>query len=126
MSGKGWHILREPGALTLCRARPPRFDFAVEAATPLMGKTRLAHQVRQDLWRALRSVRGFSPVVRVEERGAEMLVRAGGRVDGAVPNNAAATAQAVLDDPANRRRWEAYAKPRARRRGAEPAEAPER
>ena len=63
--------------LTLARHLPARFDFGVEAQFETMGKLRLAQQVRQDMWRALRDVRGFSPVVHVEEQDHGLRLRAG-------------------------------------------------
>jgi len=107
---RGWHILREGGALTLARHLPVRFDIGVEAGFPRMGRLRLAQQVRQDMWRALRSVRGFSPVVRVEEREEGLVLRAGGRLDGPAPRAALeARIAALLACPAHRARWRAYA-----------------
>ncbi|MDE4173567.1 hypothetical protein PXK01_05340 [Phaeobacter sp. PT47_59] len=100
-----WHILREEGALTLCRQSPPRFDVASVTDLPLADPVRLAHQIRQDIWRALQNVRGFSPVVRVERCGDGARVTAGGRVEGVVAPVLAARISDVLANPANRRRW---------------------
>ncbi|MEM7547909.1 MAG: hypothetical protein AAF367_20480 [Pseudomonadota bacterium] len=110
MSRSRWHILREGEALTLARTLPPRFDVVAETVVPLVRPLRLAHQVRQDIWRALRSVRGFSPVVRVEVRGDAMVVRAGGRA--AAPVAAALTQRIadVLENETNRRRWLRHAR----------------
>lgn len=105
-----WHILREDGALTLARRLPARFDFGAEAAFPPVGRLRLARQIRQDMWRALQNLRGFAPVIRVETTGAGVQVRAGGQVDGTFPRQRAAdTVAALLQDPAHRARWIAYA-----------------
>ncbi len=105
---RGWVITPLEDGIRLARAGRERLDFAV--ATELAGAApkRLAHQVRQDLWRALQGLRGFSPVVEI----AGDVVRAGGQVDGRVPSNAVAIAQGVLDDPANRARWMRCAKRR--------------
>lgn len=118
MSRTGWHTLREPGGVTVARALPPRFDVAAEARLPAARPGRLAHQIRQDLWRACRAVRGFSPVVRVEPAGEGVLVRAGGRLAAPAPPTLGARIAALLDDPANRRRWLANAAPR--KGGAQP------
>lgn len=105
-----WHVLRDGAALTLARHLPARFDIGVEAAFPMMGKLRLAQQVRQDMWRALRHVRGFSPVVHVEERDRGLRLRAGGRVEGPAPRAGLENVIAgLLACPRNRRRWSAYA-----------------
>ncbi|ALG91138.1 MULTISPECIES: hypothetical protein [Actibacterium] len=107
-----WHIIREDGALTLARHLPPRFDVMAQTAMPLARKGRLAQQIRQDLWRALRRLRGFTPVVRVEEDGAHLLVRAGGEIRARTFPRAQtqATIEAVLNCPANRARWLANAR----------------
>ncbi|MDE4061230.1 MAG: hypothetical protein P1U91_03440 [Pseudophaeobacter sp. bin_em_oilr2.035] len=113
---RSWHILREEGALTLCRQRPPRFDVAVAADLPKADPLRLAHQIRQDMWRALRDVRGFSPVVRVAQTAEGVRVTAGGRVLGLVSPVLAERIEAVLEKPANRGRWLRHA---ARGQGAD-------
>lgn len=100
-----WHILREGQTFTLCRHQPPRFDFAVHTVLPEGRPKRLAHQIRQDLWRALQNLRGFSPVIRLEPVAQGWAVSAGGRVSGRVAPAVLACANAVLEDPGNRRRW---------------------
>ncbi|MFL4472011.1 hypothetical protein ACERZ8_19795 [Tateyamaria armeniaca] len=102
---KGWHILEEAGGVTLCRHMPPRFDVAAHTHLPAARPARLAHQIRQDLWRALRDVRGFSPVVRLERDGAGWTVTAGGRAMGQVSAEVEARIEAVLNDVAKRDRW---------------------
>lgn len=110
MSARRWHILRDGASLTLARRLPPRFDIGVMAEFPKMGKLRLAQQVRQDMWRALKDVRGFSPVVHVEERDHGLRLRAGGRVEGPAPRAGLETRiAAVLSCPTNRARWAAHA-----------------
>lgn len=105
-----WHILEEDGALTLARRLPVRFDLAVRTRLPAGGRLRIARQVRQDMWRALRHLRGFAPAVRVERRDGGLLVTAGGQVDGPLPRALAeARIGAVLEDPANRARWMRWA-----------------
>ena len=100
-----WHILQDSDGLTLCRHVPPRFDFAVRTVLPGGRSARLAHQIRQDLWRALRAVRGFSPVVRLDRSDHGWDVMAGGRSAGPVPATVMVQAEAVLNDPRNRARW---------------------
>ena len=112
MARAGWHILREEGALTLARRLPARFDVAAEAAFPPARKGRLAQQIRQDLWRCLQHLRGFCPVVRVEEDGAHLRVRAGGAVHARTYPKAQAEARiaALLADPGRRARWLAHSR----------------
>lgn len=110
MSRKRWHM-RTEGALTLhARHWPPRFD--VQATTVLSDAQpeRLALQIRQDLWRALQNLRGFSPVVQVERRAGELHVTAGGRVAGAVCAQTQARIAELLADPVRRRRWVSWAR----------------
>ena len=113
MAQSRWHIVRDGDALTVARRLPARFDLA--AQTRLVGaaqvsRARVAHQVRQDMWRALQDLRGFSPVVEVRRCGGDMVVQAGGAVSGALPRaKAEAAIAAVLEDAANRRRWTRHA-----------------
>ena len=104
---KGWHTHETEGELILARRWPARFDLSVETRLPPVGrKARLAHQVRQDLWRALQSLRGFSPCVSVREVDGATLLRAGGQLDTSAPRALAeARLAAVLHDDDNRRRW---------------------
>lgn len=110
MSRTEWHILREDGALTLTRRLPVRFDLSVEAVLPRCGKQRLAVQVRQDMWRLLQRLPGFSPVVRVEEVGQGLRVIAGGQVARKPFPKAECEAKLreMLTDGKNRSRWVAY------------------
>ncbi|MEO0937956.1 MAG: hypothetical protein AAFY38_07355 [Pseudomonadota bacterium] len=100
-----FHILRDGEAVTLARHLPPRFD--VQASTRLRGgrAERLAHQVRQDMWRALRHVRGFSPVVRLEADEQGWHLTAGGRVAGRVPAGLPGRIADLLEDESHRVRW---------------------
>jgi len=105
-----WHILRDAGSLTMARHLPVRFDVAARTVLPGRSRLRMARQVRQDLWRALRSLRGFSPVVRVSATGAGLVVTAGGRVEGPLARSAVeARIDALLSDPVCRSRWSGWA-----------------
>lgn len=106
-----WHIQTEDGALTLARRVPVRFDLAVQAVLPRCGKRRLAQQVRQDMWRALQDLRGFSPAVRVEDMPDGLRITAGGQIDGRPFPKADCEEKLrdLLSDRKNRFRWVAYA-----------------
>ena len=108
---RGFHILREEGAVTVARRVPVRFDVCAEARFGPLRKRALAQQVRQDLWRALQDVRGFAPVVRVAEAGDGVTVTAGGQVEGrhdrAFLEDVIA---AVLSDPRHVARWTRWAR----------------
>lgn len=105
-----WHdIAHAPVGVTHCRHLPPRFDFAVQTVLPRGRPRRLAHQIRQDLWRALRRVRGFSPVIRLEPVPDGWLVTAGGRLTGRLAAADMARATTVLTDSRNRLRWMRHA-----------------
>lgn len=109
---KGFHIIRDGDVLTLARRLPARFDLEASATLPLLRRGRLAHQVRQDLWRALRGLRGFSPVIELRRHADGLTLRAGGQVDGAIPATARETIAQVITDPCNQARWIAHARPR--------------
>lgn len=109
-----WHITRGEGELTLSRHRPARFDVKAEATLPMGDPLRLAHQIRQDLWRQLQRLRGFSPVVRLTRVGEMIRVEAGGRVAAPVAPGLAAEIAALLACPARRDRWIAQARRQGR------------
>jgi len=112
MSG-GWHILDDGTALTLARRLPPRFDLSEARPFPPLRRRALAHAIRRDVWRALRSLRGFTPVVRIARAGNGLCVRAGGACDGALPAVAQVRLAAVMDCPVRRARWIRHARVRA-------------
>lgn len=105
MSRGKWHSLRHGEQLTLSRVLPARFDVVADTNLPDASLSRLAHQIRQDLWRELQNLRGFSPVLQLSRNDGEVHIRAGGRVDGAVPKGIEDRISTVLNDPGNRRRW---------------------
>ncbi|WP_417262798.1 hypothetical protein [Celeribacter sp.] len=113
MSRSRWHMSEVDGALIVARRSPAHFDVA--ATTVIEGgadlrKSRVAHQVRQDMWRALQSLRGLAPVVRVAVQGADLEITAGGMIAGRFPKqDSEARIQAVLDNPDNRARWVRFA-----------------
>lgn len=109
-----WHLIRQGDILTLSRHLPARFDVSVSLAMPLqghgIGRARLAHQVRQDVWRCLRDLRGFRPVVRVESAGDSVHLTAGGALQDGVPSAALRARlegmlRDLLTDPARQTRW---------------------
>lgn len=95
---------------------PWRWDVGVERSwdggpISVYQRQRLARQVRQDLWRAVRHVRGFLPMVAVTSAGGEITVKAGGTLttrSGHRPTMEAAIGR-VLDSRMNRVRWLNYA-----------------
>ncbi|QFT80353.1 hypothetical protein FIU89_06990 [Roseovarius sp. THAF27] len=108
---RGFHILRETGAVTVARRVPVRFDVSAEARFGLLRKLALAQQVRQDLWRALKNVRGFAPVVRVVEAGDGVTVTAGGQVEGRHDRaRLEETVAGLLADPRHVARWTRWAR----------------
>ncbi|WP_235962704.1 hypothetical protein [Jannaschia marina] len=70
-----------------------------------MGRRRLAHAVRQDIWRRLRRVRGFAPVISVTRDRAGLLLRAGGSVAGVAPPDLPDRIAALLEEPRVRAAW---------------------
>ncbi len=111
---RGWHEVREGTQLTLTRHLPARFDVLAETTLPPARRGRLARQIRQDLWRELRGLRGFSPVILIDATEEGVTVKAGGQflVRGAVPKNLSNRIQALLDSPAHRARWLTWARVR--------------
>lgn len=105
-----WHITQSEGRVTLSRHLPPRFDFAVQTQLPQGNPRRLAHQIRQDLWRALQRVRGFSPVVQLDQTPEGWAVTAGGRASGKIAPTTSAKASAVLEHAGNLARWLRHAR----------------
>ncbi|MFO6462862.1 hypothetical protein ACK8OR_00595 [Jannaschia sp. KMU-145] len=103
--GRGWQARRDGATFALSRRLPLRWDVAAETRLPDLGRRRLAHAVRQDLWRALRDLRGFAPAVEVTRDAGGCHVRAGGRVEGAVAGGLTARVAAVLADPGLRAGW---------------------
>ena len=110
MTQKNWHIEREGSCTTVARHLPARFDVSASAQFPLVSPTRLANQIRQDMWRALQSVRGFSPVICVEQVEAGLSVTAGGRVLRPVPAGLSSKIEELLNDSTRRARWIKWAK----------------
>ena len=106
-----WHISRDADGLTLSRHARARFDVAATAEFPLLRMLPLAQMIRQDLWRALQTLRGFAPVVDIRRWGGGLRVTAGGSVVGNYPK---ATTKARIDlllaEPRNRARWERCAR----------------
>lgn len=110
MARNTWHILEEDDALTMARRLPVRFDLAVVTRLEGGNKRRIAQQVRQDVWRALRSLRGFAPAVRVQDCAGALEVTAGGQVEGVLSRGRVeARIAQVLEDPINRARWRRWA-----------------
>lgn len=111
MTRNAWHILDDGETYVLARQLPPRFDVWAETRFPRCRKGRLAQQIRQDMWRAVQRVRGFSPVVRIAEAGDEFAVTAGGRVPRAgLSAQLTARIATVLEDPELRARWLRWAR----------------
>ncbi len=110
MTRDRWHIIREDNDLTVTRALPVRFDVSAETLMPDGSRLRLAQQVRQDLWRRLQGVRGFSPVVRVAREKTGCRITAGGRIAGQYPKaQIEAEITELLVSPKHRNRWSAQA-----------------
>lgn len=106
-----WHTVRDGATLTLARHLPARFDICAETRMPSARRGRLAMQIRQDLWRKLRGLRGFSPVIQISSEREHVHVRAGGRLmAGRAPCGTNDEIAALLDDPALRARWMRWAR----------------
>lgn len=106
-----WHRISEGGCYTMARRLPVRFDVQAQARFPMMRKERLALQIRQDMWRVLQKLRGFSPAVQVCEVDGGLEVTAGGAIDGRSFPRAQVNARLaeLLHDPQRRARWTGWA-----------------
>jgi len=101
-----WHVIEEDGGLILTRRLPVRFDLAVEGWLPDAPRARVAHRLRQDMWRELQDLRGFAPAVQVWRMAGGLRVRAGGAVAARFARaGAEARIAALLQDPARVARW---------------------
>lgn len=109
MTRRNWHILSDGDALVLARRVPVRMDFAASVDFPACNRLLLAQQIRQDLWRRLQRLKGFSPIVRISRDGDRLQVTAGGQVDGAIPAGLSDQVAEILSTPALRQRWIAHA-----------------
>lgn len=99
-------MVRDGDTLIYGRRFPARFDVSAQSSFPMLRRGRLAMQIRQDLWRELQSLRGFSPAIEVRTMDGGVIVRAGGSVDGRFPKSTTADRiQQLLDDPKKRVRW---------------------
>ena len=108
----GWYEMRDARVYVLTRRWPPRFDVVAQARFPRLRRRRLAQQVRQDLWRHFRTMRGFSPVIRIDgdKSGDGMTLSAGGALIAAPPLEMSEGIRALLTDPRRRARWIAHAR----------------
>ncbi len=110
MPVRKWITKRDGDTVTLARRFPVRFDVVAETTGPIVGRAWLATLIRQDLWRALQGLRGFSPEVEITTNGDRLMIRAGGRLDGIAPIEATNGRIATLvNDPQKRARWFAKA-----------------
>ncbi len=105
MNKVNWHTQRDGACVTISRELPARFDVSASARFPIVGRARLAHQIRQDMWRALQNLRGFSPVVQVEQIDGALSVTAGGRLGTPIAPHVQETIDALLNDRVRRARW---------------------
>lgn len=111
MSGRGWHLERGADRVLLARRWPARFDVAVTTDLPPLRLVPLVHMIRQDIWRALRGLRGFAPVVAARASRSGVCVTAGGQMAGPLARRAVEDRlRAVLGEAANRARWQRCAR----------------
>ena len=104
-----WIIEQSENSVLVTRRKPVRWDVQATTRLPRCHPLRLAHQIRQDMWRELRKVKGFCPAVEIT-LGDVFEVRAGGRVARHIPPRANERIENLLNRDANRRRWVAFAR----------------
>ncbi|MEM1362870.1 MAG: hypothetical protein AAGF94_14345 [Pseudomonadota bacterium] len=116
MSRNALHMIRDGDVLILSRRpglRAAGPGVWAETRLPLgLRASTLAHEVRKDVWRALRSLRGLLPVVQIWpcQEAPGLRVRAGGMVTPSPPVVLQTKLQAVLNDRDIRARWIAHAR----------------
>jgi len=104
-----WMINRTEDRVLVTRHKPVVWDVEAVTEFPKCHPLRLAHQVRQDLWRELRKIRGFAPAVEIT-LGETFRIRAGGRVARHLPPRTGERIERLLENPRNRARWLAWAR----------------
>lgn len=104
MRRNGWYVSDSDGEYILSRRFPARLDVFEAANFPFVNKARLANQVRQDLWRAMKHLRGFSPVIHIATTPSGLRLKAGGQC-GILPTQTSAKIAELLEDPVRRARW---------------------
>ena len=104
-----WLIDRTETQVLVTRRKPVRWDVSARTSFPKCHPLRLAHQIRQDMWRELRRISGFAPAVEIT-LGDTFEVRAGGRIARHVPPRTDERIERLLENPRNRRRWLAWAR----------------
>ncbi len=110
MARTRWHIQIEDATVTVARHMPARFDVAAQTVLPDGSRVRVAQQIRQDIWRVLQALRGFSPTVCVERKADGLHITAGGRIEGRFPKMQTQNLiSEVLNNPVNRTRWVRFA-----------------
>ncbi|MEP1537127.1 MAG: hypothetical protein ABJQ34_09985 [Paracoccaceae bacterium] len=104
MTKGGWHITTLEGSWSLSRLKSQRLDVSAQTWLPRVHPVRLMHQVRQDMWRRLKNVRGFAPMVQLTPDAGGWCVTAGGQVS-AIAQSHAVGIEDVLTNKNNRARW---------------------
>ena len=104
-----WIIEQSDERILVTRRKPVRWDVSAQAEFPRCRALRLAHQIRQYMWRELQKIKGFCPAVEIQI-GNTLHVKAGGRVARHVHPRASQWVDDLLNSDTHRRRWMAYAK----------------
>lgn len=99
---KGWYHSQVGDAVVVSRLWPVRFDISAQTVLRVRNPLRLAHQVRQDVWRALRHLRGFAPAVQISKEG---FVLTGGRLGFSATQTEVERLEDVLNNIKNQTRW---------------------
>lgn len=109
---QAWAVRRAGDTIILSRPGRDRLDLYCETVLPPLRPVVVAHEIRKDLWRCLRRVRGFSPVVALRSDPDGLRVKAGGMlcVPRAPRTWIVAALAGLLDTPEVRSRWIAHAR----------------
>ena len=105
-----WQTVDTKERYLLSKRLPVVFDIYAQTVFPICRMDRLARQVRQDMWRALRRVRGFLPAVEATKTQDGLLLRAGGQLLCSAPKaRMIESIEELLNSAEYRQRWLRYA-----------------
>ena len=78
---KTWAIEQSDTHVLVTRRKPVRWDISAKVEFPPCHPLRLAHQIRQDMFRDLQKIKGFCPAVEITLSD-PFIVKAGGEYRG--------------------------------------------
>ena len=77
----GWGMQKISGAFLICHYIPVRFDLSVETHFLFLSFRLLASQIREDMQKAMQSLRGFLSAIEIKKGTDDLSALAGGRLN---------------------------------------------